>query len=73
MPAVPPPAAAGNWAENWDGAALAGAALYLLLFAISLLGTWRLLLGGPAGAAPGSAEPGDPVPSAPGAGPESRS
>lgn len=57
MPAVPPPAAAGNWAESWDGAALAGAALYLLLFAISLQGIWRLLCG-----SDGSPDPGGPIP-----------
>ena len=52
MPALIPPAAAGSLpvAASWGGTAPAGAALYLLLFALSLWGIWALVRSGPAGA-----------------------
>ncbi len=50
MPAALPPAAAGAF----DGTALAGAALYVVLFGLGLWGIWRLAAGGPAGPPPGS-------------------
>lgn len=44
MPSSAPP--------GWDGTALAGAALYVLLFAAALRGAWILVRTGPAGEDP---------------------